>query len=104
MNVAIYIAAIPCLILNAAYSLITPLENYCRLNWFLTAYLGVYFDFTVGVCMCYLLSMLKQQLTCVWTFQTETAKIHMSTLKNDNMAGQMFSDTTKSPTNLAKHI
>ena len=79
INVIVYIAAILCLLLNVAYTMLTPITDFCNLDWFLTSYLAAYCDLMVGICQCYLLSMLSQQLTCLWTFQVESAKVDAST-------------------------
>ena len=67
-NVIIYIAAILCLVLNIAYVFIVPSDDYCTLNWFLTAYFSAYCDLIVGICQSYLLAMLNKQLQCLWEF------------------------------------
>ena len=50
VNVAIYIAAMLCLICNTIYTIMVPIKYFCNLTWFLTAYAAAYFDITVGIC------------------------------------------------------
>ena len=77
-HMGIYIAAIPCLGLNIAFSALTPIKEYCNLSWFLTSYLSVYFNLAVGICQAYLLQLLKHQLTCLFDFQAASYRLNNS--------------------------
>ena len=68
VNTLLYIASILCVTLNMAYSLLVPISDYCNPNWFLTSYAAAYCDLIVGICQAYLLSMLKNQLKCLFQF------------------------------------
>ena len=67
-NVALYVASILCIALNIAFAQLTPIEDYCNLGWYFTAYLSAYLNLVVGVCQAYLLSSLKNQLSCLFGF------------------------------------
>ena len=59
-KVFIYICAILCILLNGAYAIIVPISDFCNVWWFMTAYTAAYCDLGVGICQCYLLTMLSQ--------------------------------------------
>ena len=68
-NVALYVASLSSIGLNIAFAQLTPINDYCNLQWYFTAYLAAYCNLVVGVCQAYLFSSLKNQLTCLFNFQ-----------------------------------
>ncbi len=55
----IYVAALLCLALNMAFSMIVAFDDYCFIGWFITSYGAAYCNVIVGTCQAYMLSTLK---------------------------------------------